>query len=382
MAPQTSPRSAHRGDNGTGDSEHSIAERLGVFTQDRLPRQVLVAPKEPLIANGPAEDFERRAHELFRAGCRHLIADLRGVPTIDSAGVRALVRSHTTAQRIESQFTIVAPQADVRRMLELSRLDSVFHIRESLDEARVPLWRQRDPRLVVSAAALCGLLWWASASFPFLPESMRPESLFIVNLAQFVVAGLIGLLITAVQRRYQDKPMTQAIEHAQVLLCVAGALVMMIVGESLPRAFGIAGAASIIRFRTPIEDPKDITVLFILMALGMATGVGALGIAAAGTAFVCVFMGVLQRTGGGRRRTMMVQIGATGKEFPVAHVQRVFARNRIVFEPRELAHKKEVTMVYHAILDPTVLLEDVSTQLVEGDSGVTSVSWEPPKRNA
>ena len=77
----------------------------------------------------------------------------------------------------------------------------------------------------------------------------------------------------------------------------------------------------------------------------------------------------------------LVQIGAAGKEFPVAHVQGVFARNHIVFEPRELAQKKEITMVYHAVLDPAVSLEDVSAQLVQGDAGITSVSWEPPKRN-
>ena len=79
-------------------------------------------------------------------------------------------------------------------------------------------------------------------------------------------------------------------------------------------------------------------------------------------------------------RGRLVQIGAAGKEFPVAHVQGVFARNRIVFEPRELAQKKEVMMVYHTTLDPAVSLEDVSAQLVSGDAGVTSVSWEPPKR--
>jgi anti-anti-sigma factor len=345
------------------------------------PHQVLVAPREPLVAGGPAEEYERQVHELFRTGCRHLIADLRGVSAIDSAGVRALVRSHTTAQRIGGQFTIVAPQSSVREMLALSRLDSVFHIRESLEETRVPAWRQRDVRLILGGAALCAALWWASASFPGLPAPLRP-SVFVRDMGKFVAAGLVGLLVTAVQRRFQDKPMTQAMEHAEVLLCVSGALVMMIIGESLARAFGIAGAASIIRFRTPVEDPKDITVLFILMALGMATGIGALGIVASGTAFVCLFMVLLQHAGGGRRRTMMVEIGAPGKEFPVAHVQRVFARNHIVFEPRELAQKKDVTMVYHTTLDPGLSLEDVSAQLVDGDAGVTSVSWETPRRNA
>jgi hypothetical protein len=51
-----------------------------------------------------------------------------------------------------------------------------------------------------------------------------------------------------------------------------------------------------------------------------------------------------------------------------------------VFEPREVLQGKEVAMVYYATLDPSVSLEDVSAQLMEGDAGVSSVSWEPPKR--
>ena len=61
-------------------------------------------------------------------------------------------------------------------------------------------------------------------------------------------------------------------EQAQTLLCVSGAMMMIIIGNSLARAFGIAGAASIIRFRTPVDDPKDVTILFLLMGLGMSVG--------------------------------------------------------------------------------------------------------------
>ena len=75
-------------------------------------------------------------------------------------------------------------------------------------------------------------------------------------------------------------------EQAHVLLCLAGALTMLIVGDSLPRAFGIAGAAAIVRFRTPVEDPRDITVLYLLMALGMSAGLGLVSVSAVGTLFV------------------------------------------------------------------------------------------------
>ena len=82
-------------------------------------------------------------------------------------------------------------------------------------------------------------------------------------------------------------------EQAQTLLCVSGAMMMIIIGNSLARAFGIAGAASIIRFRTPVDDPKDVTILFLLMGLGMSTGLGALAVAGLGTAFLCITLLVL-----------------------------------------------------------------------------------------
>jgi len=360
-------------------------------------RQVLVAPQEMLVVGGPAEEYERLVQDLFRSGCRHLIADLRAVTGIDSAGVRALVRSHTSAQRLGGTFTLVAPQPRVRQVLQLSHLESVFDIRESL--AQVPTRRRRmaSVRLVTFGAALCLALWWAGAR-EALPAgdastgAVLPQPIASAPAAQalrageeflkLVAAGLIGLLVTAVQRRFLEKPMPQAMQHAQVLLCVSGALVMMIINDNVARAFGIAGAAAIIRFRTPVEDPKDITILFLLMALGMSTGLGAFAIASAGTSFLCVFLFALQYVGGGERRTMMVKIGAPpGQAFPLTHVQGVFARNGIVFEPREMAQGKMATLVYHTTLDPSLSLEDVSGQLLAADSGITSVTWDTPKRN-
>ncbi len=358
-------------------------------------RQVVMAPQEMLVVGGPAEEYERLAQDLFRSGCRHLIADLRAVTRIDSAGVRALVRSHTSAQRLGGTFTLVAPQPQVRQVLQLSHLEPVFDIRDSLDQVPTRRWRIASLRLWVFGAAVCLALWWAGSrelvpGAPAVTTVQQPfgsaplaHAVRVGNeLFKLVAAGLIGLLITAVQRRFLDKPMPQAMEHAQVLLCVSGALVMMIINDNVARAFGIAGAASIIRFRTPVEDPKDITILFLLMALGMSTGIGAFTIASAGTAFLCVFLLALEYVGGARRRIMMVEIGAPpGQPFPLPHVQGVFARNRIVFEPREMAQGKTATLIYYTILDPALSLEDISAQLLAGNSGITSVSWATPKRN-
>src|SRR6185436_10809740 len=88
------------------------------------------------------------------------------------------------------------------------------------------------------------------------------------DLLKLVLASLIGIIVTTVHKRYhRDKPLPRSLMQAQVLLCVAGALVMVIIGSSVARAFGVLGAAGIVRFRTPVEDPKDTTILFLLVGL-------------------------------------------------------------------------------------------------------------------
>src|SRR5215217_2857273 len=64
------------------------------------------------------------------------------------------------------------------------------------------------------------------------------------------------------------------VSQTQILLAIVAAALMVIVGDNAARAFGIFAAVSLVRFRTNIRDPKEITVLLISMALGLASGVG------------------------------------------------------------------------------------------------------------
>ncbi len=76
-------------------------------------------------------------------------------------------------------------------------------------------------------------------------------------------------------------PRDPAVIETQIVLSIVGAMIMLIVGASLARAFGIAGAANLIRYRAKIEDPKDAVVMLSTLAVGLASGVGLFGIAAA-----------------------------------------------------------------------------------------------------
>src|SRR5205809_490886 len=93
--------------------------------------RLVLSPLEPLVAGGAAEAFEDQLRQLYRSGHRHLVIDLTGVSMIDSAGIRALVRGHTTAQRVEGTLRLASVTPKVRGTLEASHLDGVFDIYES-----------------------------------------------------------------------------------------------------------------------------------------------------------------------------------------------------------------------------------------------------------
>jgi hypothetical protein len=77
---------------------------------------------------------------------------------------------------------------------------------------------------------------------------------------------------------------------------------------------------------------------------------------------------------------MSVELLSSGRQFPTTHVEGVFARNQIMFEPREISTADDVTVRYHTWLDPQTSLDDLSVQLMTEGAGVKSVTWENPKQ--
>lgn len=364
---------------------------------------LVLTPKQPLVAGEAAEDFESSVKRLLAQGHKLLIADLNAVPTIDSAGIRALVRAHTSAGRVGGAFRIARPTERTLELLRLARLDTVLSIHDSIVEAKhqATNWREwlRVSAGIVSCLAIAwiGLRWRVDASAPGgglvgggLTAGEAPPALWSTpwgypfsELVQLLSSAVIAIFVTHVQKQHQkDRPMNRSMEQAQVLLAVSGALIMIIIGSSLARAFGIAGAAGIIRFRTPVEDPKDVTVLFLLMGLGMACGIGALPIAALGGLFLAAAIVVLDKVIAVKPRVMLVEITAKGRDFPMAHVVSVFAEYGITWEPLEFTQGDEAEMTYRTTLPPHVLIDEVTDALVAGGAhGLDSVAWEPPKKS-
>jgi hypothetical protein len=156
---------------------------------------------------------------------------------------------------------------------------------------------------------------------------------------------------------------------------------MIIIGDSTARALGIAGGASIIRFRTPVEDPKDTIMLFLLLGLGMALGLGAFALAGLATLFLCAFILVLDRFGEPKPKTLLLELVAGGAEFPAEHVDRVLSANVDFYEPLKMTQGDSAVMRYKITADQGLSLAYLSQRLMDGGkSGLKAITWEQPKR--
>jgi len=114
--------------------------------------------------------------------------------------------------------------------------------------------------------------------------------------ANLIIALICGLIISVTYRLTSDSlDHSAGFIRANVVLVMITALVIMVIGNNLARAFGLVGAMSIIRFRTAVKDVQDIVYIFFSLAAGMAAGVGLKGIAIAGTILIGAVLVVLHR---------------------------------------------------------------------------------------
>jgi hypothetical protein len=108
-----------------------------------------------------------------------------------------------------------------------------------------------------------------------------PVSALLVRMACALALGSL-LAWRPLSRLAGAPPPKPSIAHGLLLMTVASTLVIVVIGDSLARAFGVVGLGSFIRFRTSIKDPSDVVLFFSAIGIGMACGLGAVPYAAAG----------------------------------------------------------------------------------------------------
>src|ERR1043165_5910302 len=108
------------------------------------------------------------------------------------------------------------------------------------------------------------------------------------------IAVVLACVLALRPRRRGTPPRQPPVIQTQIILAIVGAVVMLVVGSSLARAFGIVGAAGLVRYRAKIEDPKDAGVMLSTLAVGLASGVGLWMLGAFATAFILLTLWVIE----------------------------------------------------------------------------------------
>lgn len=216
------------------------------------------------------------------------------------------------------------------------------------------------------------------------PEFTMPE--LLISQAQVVMQAILALplaaglgAVLAFRPRRRGTPARSApVIQTQIVLAIVGAVVMLIVGTSLARAFGIVGVASLIRYRAKIDDPKDAVVMLSTLCVGLASGVELYGLALFATVFILAILWVVESLEPEQRKTFDLKVVAPDPAALRADVEAILRRSAVKFELRSAGAKD---LVYEASLPISVRTDRIANAILKlQPNGETEVSWDEKKK--
>jgi len=88
-----------------------------------------------LVIGDAESNFKKAVTRLLEEGHVNLLIDLSAVGFLDSSGLGALVRALTNAQKEGGQTKLLNAGPQIRKLLQMTKLDSVFEIHEDMEAA-------------------------------------------------------------------------------------------------------------------------------------------------------------------------------------------------------------------------------------------------------
>lgn len=113
------------------------------------------------------------------------------------------------------------------------------------------------------------------------------------SVLSIIVAMLLGIIIGVCYVISCKKRCNRDFIIGLVLLPAIVSVVIMLVGSNVARAFSMAGAFALVRFRSAPGSAKDIAIVFFSMAAGLACGLGFISYAAIIVVLICVLLLVM-----------------------------------------------------------------------------------------
>jgi hypothetical protein len=188
-------------------------------------------------------------------------------------------------------------------------------------------------------------------------------------LVVFGCSAMLTLLVAWTYRAtHRGVSYSQSFAHTLVLLGVAVAFFMLIIGANIARAFTLVGALSIIRFRHAVKETRDIGFVFVSLAIGMACGTRSYLLACFATICMIGIIVMLHKLGLFRKvlreRILIVRVpAATQAESFFEEVFRKYLDEQHLISVESVDDERQQELIYSVVLqrrsDPTDLLADL-----------------------
>lgn len=171
-------------------------------------------------------------------------------------------------------------------------------------------------------------------------------------LLAFLLSGAIAITY---EKTFNGLSYSRNFVQAMILGAIVAAMVMQAIGDNLARGLGVLGALAIVRFRTPLRDPRDIIFIFAAIGVGLSCGVYGYAIATIGTLCFCLAAVFLYVTPFGQQRyfdgllRFNMHATAGGRE-ALETVMRAYCRNFALVTLRETTQGERLDLAYHVKL--------------------------------
>ena len=203
---------------------------------------------------------------------------------------------------------------------------------------------------------------------------------------RLLLAALLGAALAfRPRKRILALKRNPYVSQTQILLAVVAAALMIIVGDNAARAFGIFAAVSLVRFRTNIRDPKEITVLLISLALGLASGFGRWDLALVLALFSLIVLWLLEwREPELVFRSMELKVITKNVVSTQKALRDVLKTHGFDKElravDREATEESPGSIVYSVDVSPTVSTDEISADILAIDGqNVQGIEWDQKK---
>ncbi len=186
----------------------------------------------------------------------------------------------------------------------------------------------------------------------------------MIGIPQILFACLLTFVMSSViastyRKTYQGMSFSRSFIHALILGAISSCVVIMAIGNNLARGLGILGTLALVRFRTPIRDPRDIIFLFAALGVGIACGAAVFPVAVFGTIFFCAAALYLHYSPLASRRQYegllrFVAPAKTQHEPDIIDVLKTYCESFQLIAMREAAQGALLEHAYHVrLVDPT-----------------------------